>query len=135
MMLTIFQSCHAHRKVLLKRTDKDEKEDKKERKSSVKHCDRKYTAVMISEQSIQLSLHYMKLAIEYRISPDVIKANQIVAIDKQGMKTLDEEFTEKKMDHALSRQQKNLKSDRRTIMMLDEHRDQAKIWKTKHDAV
>ena len=88
MMLTVFRCRHARRKVLLDRTNKNEEEDKKERKSAVKHCDRKYTAVMISEQSIQLSLHYMKSAIEDRISPDVIKANQIVAIKKQGMKTI-----------------------------------------------
>ena len=38
------------------------------------------------------------------------------------------------MEHALAIQQKNLKSDRRKIMSLDEHRAQSNTWQTKHDA-
>ena len=47
---------------------------------------------------------------------------------------LDEEFAAKKMDLSRAKQQKNLKSTRRSIKSLEEHEIEARQWKTKHDA-
>ena len=78
VMKTVYKFRQARRRVVYERTGKGEDEDKIERKAPVKHCNRKCTAVMVSEQLMKFSTHCSKLVTEERISPEEMKANRIV---------------------------------------------------------
>jgi len=133
IMKVVYGQRQIRRILVYEREGKDEEEDKKAKKASVKHSDRKYTCLEAGKQTVELMKHYSTRAICKRIPEDVRKENSISAKRDKGMQFANEEFTNKEMELNRSKQQKNLKSSRRNIKTLDQHRAEAKTWHTKHD--
>ena len=113
---------------------RDEEEDKCERRGVVKHNNRKSTCAMGSFQLYEFLLTYSESALAQRISDDVQKEYSIRDVNSSGLLKSDKEYTRKRMDFLAEKQKKNLSNERRTNMTLEEHRQQAKSWQTRHDA-
>lgn len=89
------------------REERDEEEDKKERKASVKHADRKYTCHQAGVQLVELSALYTERAIIERIPEDVRLENSISTKREKGMLFANEEYASKMIINHRARQQKN----------------------------
>ena len=89
---------------------------------------------MGSFQLHDFSLTYSENALAQRIPADVQKEYSIRDMNSSGLLRSNKEYTRKRLDLLAERQQKNLSNKRRTNMTLDEHREQAKSWQTRHDA-
>ena len=129
---TVYTQRQARRRAIYKAEKRDEDEDKKERKSTVKHADRKYTCRMAGIQTEQLKARYTDSAIVERIPDDIRKKNSITMKIEKGLFFEDKKHEDQLMDHARAKQQKNL--TRRTTKTLEEHSQEAIKWQPKHDA-
>ena len=71
VMSVVYRHRQARRRAVYAREDRDEENDKKERKKSVKHHDRKWTCQMVGEQMMELKERYMENAIAERIPIEI----------------------------------------------------------------
>ena len=134
MMDTVHRFRKARRTKVYLAEGRDEEEDKCERRGCVKHHDRKFTCQMGGEQLHRFSLTYSEKELSQRIPLEIRKEYSITNVNSVGLLRMDKDYTQKRMDLLAKKQQKNLSNERRKIMTLEEHREQAKSWQTRHDA-